>query len=154
MKKYRLLLVTLMLLMAGCMTHPISTFNSSYGKLYLTDASKLMEIITNTIRGMKGYRIVEQKNSSYLTVRYDPSNPFFGSATIKMQLLSSEGLDINNQKHTGIEIIMTDTTRWYSEDTSFSAGDIMAVLINQVEQSITYHKIDSVSISKNVPMKY
>lgn len=153
MKIFRLLFVILMLLMAGCMTPPISTFNSSYGKLYLTDTSKLMEIITNTVRGMKGYSIAEQQNS-YLTIRYDPSNPFFGSATIKMQLLSSEGYDINNQKHTGIEIIMTDMTRWYSEDTSFSAGDIIAVLINQVEQSITYHKIDSVSISKNVPMQY
>jgi hypothetical protein len=146
MKKF-IIFITYVFLTACATSTPIKDDNRAYGQLYLTDPDTMRSILIETIDAMDDYE-VKNTTSNMVTAFYNPTNPFFGSATIDIVITPASGRTYEGDTVRGMELIMIDKTRWFSEDTSFSAADIMSLIKGNVKKAAEFSKIETTMVYK------
>jgi hypothetical protein len=122
--------VALACLVAGCASQ-ITTANSVVTTVCDTSQPAMMASLREVVGGMNHYRFTAQSETDAL-VKYDPSNPVMGSATIRVHVAQASGTTREGQRLGGVELIYTDVTPLMSQDTSFGGGDI----INQLKSAV------------------
>ena len=90
----------------------------------------MFNALREVVAGMKNYKFTSKSQTEAL-IKYNPSNPMMGSATVQVRVSQSAGMTKEGKQLTGTELVYTDVTPLMSQDTSFGGGDI----INQLKSS-------------------
>lgn len=118
--------------LAGCASQ-ITTANSVITTICQAQPTDMMGMLREVVGGMKNYRFTAESPTT-ARVKYNPSNPLMGSATVEVRALQAAGMDKAGQRVTGVELTYTDVTPLMSQDTAFGGGDIIGQLKSSVAE--------------------
>ena len=124
--------VFLALLTSGCASQ-ISTSNAVITTVCEVQQADMLGTLREVVAGMRNYSYTP-KSATVALVKYDPSGPLMGSATIQVQASPASGLTREGQRVTGFELVYTDVTPLMSQDTSFGGGEIIALLKSSFDE--------------------
>lgn len=119
-------------LATGCASQ-ITTSNSVITTVCEAQPADMMGMLREVVGGMKNYRFTLESPTT-ARVKYNPSNPIMGSATVQVRALQATGMDKAGQRVTGVELTYTDVTPFLSQDTAFGGGDIIGQLKSAVAE--------------------
>lgn len=120
------------LLATGCASQ-ITTSNSVITTVCEAQPADMMGMLREVVRGMKNYTFTAE-SPTVARVKYNPSNPLMGSATVQVRALQATGMNKAGQRVTGVELTYTDVTPLMSQDISFGGGDIIGPLKSAVAE--------------------
>lgn len=122
----------LALLTSGCASQ-ITTSNSVITTVCEVPQADMLGTMREVVAGMRNYTY-KPKSATAASVKYNPSNPMMGSATVQVQASPASGLSKEGQRVTGFELVYTDVTPLMSQDTAFGGGDIIALLKSSFDE--------------------
>lgn len=121
-----------LLFATGCASQ-ITTSNSVITTICEATPAEMMGMLRTVVGGMKNYRFIAE-SPSVARVKYDPSNPLMGSATVEVKALQATGTNKDGVRVDGVELTYTDVTPLMSQDISFGGGDIIGPLKSAVAE--------------------
>lgn len=121
-----------LLFATGCASQ-ITTSNSVITTICEATPAEMMGMLRTVVGGMKNYRFIAE-SPSVARVKYDPSNPLMGSATVQVKALQATGTNKDGVRVDGVELTYTDVTPLMSQDISFGGGDIIGPLQSSVAE--------------------
>jgi hypothetical protein len=133
-------------LAAGCASQ-ITTANSVITTICQTTQPVMMNLLREVVAGMNNYKLT-QKSQTDAIVKYNPSNPLMGSATVQVRASQAAGMTKEGEQLTGIELIYTDVTPLMSQDTSFGGEDIISQLKSAVDEYTKFHGITCKTVKR------
>lgn len=122
-------------------TSQITTESSLITTLYVENQPTLMEDFKKVAQSMDKYEI-KSSSPSQIVVRYDPDGLLMGSATVKADFQVSSGFTSDGRPVTGVEIIYTDATALFSQDTSFGGADIIDRLTFALNEYMDFKEVE------------
>lgn len=130
----------LIVLSASACTSQITTENSLVTTVYLTEKSTLMEDFAKVAQSMDKYEI-NSISDNQIEVMYDPDGLLMGSATVQADFKIKSGLTKDGRSVTGVEIIYTDVTGLFSQDTAFGGADIIDRLTYSINEYMEFKEV-------------
>lgn len=119
-------------LTTGCASQ-ITTANSVITTVCDATPPEMFGVLREVVGGMKNYRFTEKSPTEAL-VKYNPSNPLMGSATVAVRASPATGITKDGLRVTGVELTYTDVTPLMSQDTAFGGGDLIGQLKSAVAE--------------------
>jgi hypothetical protein len=102
----------------------ITTRSSLTTTVYLADKATIMDSYIKVIQSLDHY-MIKLKTENRLDVKYSHPSIVMGSATVKTDFIEKTGLTSEGKQVTGVDIVYTDITPLFSQDTTFSGADII-----------------------------
>lgn len=110
----------------GCASQ-ITTANSVIATVCDASPPEMLGMLREVVGGMKSYKFTAKTPTEAL-IKYNPSNPLMGSATVQVRASQATGSTKDGLRVTGVELTYTDVTPLMSQDTAFGGGDIIGQL--------------------------
>jgi len=133
-------------LLASACTSQITTENTLITTLYLAEKPTVMADYEKVIQSMDKYEI-KSSSENQILVKYDPDGLLMGSASVQADFNITSGLTIDGLRTTGVEIIYTDMTGFWSQDTSFGGADIIDRITSSVNEYMKFKEVEYLQVT-------
>lgn len=141
-----LLVMLYSIFLSGCASQ-ISTSNKLVTTIYNEQSDILVANFQETVSSMDNYTI-ESSDNNILYVEYDPANIMMGSAKVKVEFREVDGMTKAGERVNGIELVYTDITSFFSQDTTFSGADIIDRINQSFVDLASYKEIEHFTVKK------
>lgn len=139
--------VCLALLLAGCASR-ITTSNSLVTSVCEATQQEMLSSLREVVGGMNNYKFTAKSQTEAL-VKYDPSNPIMGSATVEVRATQASGMTNTGEKVSGVEFVYTDVTSFMSQDSSFGGGDIISRIKSAFDEYAEFKGISCTTVKRH-----
>ena len=137
------------LVFASCASQ-VSTKSSLITTVYIAQKREVMTSYAKAVKGMEHYTVdAKQWTKNRVMVKYDPAGLLMGSATVQADFSIKSGLTGDGRKATGVEVIYTDVTPFFSQDSTFSGADIIDRVKSALNDYMDYKGIKYYRIKAN-----
>jgi hypothetical protein len=143
----RFTVVTLLAILATSCASQITTSNSILTTVCETSESEMIGSLREVVVGMKNYKFTAKSQTEAL-VKYNPSNPIMGSATVQVRASPASGLTKEGKRLSGVEFVYTDVTPLMSQDTSFGGGEIISLLKSSFDELAQFKDIPCTTVRR------
>lgn len=127
--------------LAGCASQ-ITTSNSLVSTIYKVDKKELMQRYEEVILSLDNYSIRSKTNGQIVVEFAPPPRLVMGTGRVRAEFASETGIRNDGKEESGVNIVYTDITPFFSQDTSFTGADVIVQIKSALEGYLDFKKIE------------